>query len=66
MFKILKILIRMVFSMFNKNSGLVKVWVSVILVGTYTYEQVPNLSNLKTVVGEVLNEIGYSTESTSA
>lgn len=52
--------------MFNKNSGLVKVWVSVILVGTYTYEQVPNLSNLKTVVGEVLNEVGYSTESTSA
>ena len=45
--------------MFNKNSGLVKVWVSLILAGTYTYEQVPNVSNLKTVVHDVLVEVGY-------
>lgn len=41
--------------MFNKNSGLVKVWVSLIMVGTYTLEQVPRLSNLKEVVTEVVN-----------
>lgn len=43
--------------MFNKNSGLVKVWVSLILNGTYTAEQVPGLSNLKDAVNEVLNEM---------
>lgn len=40
--------------MFNKNSGLVKVWVSLIMVGTYKLEQVPALSNLKEVVTEVI------------
>lgn len=45
--------------MFTKDSALVKVWVSLILSGVYTYEQCPNLSNLKTVVGEVLTEAGY-------
>ena len=43
--------------MFNENSGLVKVWVSLILAGTYTLEQVPELSNLKTVVTEVINSM---------
>lgn len=43
--------------MFNKNSGLVKVWVSLILAGIYTLEQVPELSNLKQVVTEVINEM---------
>lgn len=43
--------------MFNKNSALVKIWVSLILAGTYTIEQVPNLSNLKEIVLEVLNEM---------
>ncbi|MGG2091230.1 hypothetical protein AB1283_25935 [Bacillus sp. S13(2024)] len=41
--------------MFNENSGLVKVWVSLILAGTYTVEQVPKLSNLKEAVTEVIN-----------
>lgn len=41
--------------MFNENSGLVKVWVSLILVETYTVDQVPQLSNLKEVVTSVIN-----------
>lgn len=40
--------------MFTKDSGLVKVWVGLVMAGTYTLEQVPNLSNLKTVVTEVV------------
>lgn len=51
--------------MFNKDSGLVKVWVSLILAGVYTYEQCPNLSNLKVVVGEVLTETGYNITQTA-
>lgn len=42
--------------MFNKNSGLVKVWVSLIMAGTYTLEQCPSLSNLKDVVTEVIGD----------
>lgn len=41
---------------FTKDSGLVKVWVSLVLAGTYTLEQVPQLFNLKTMVTEVVNE----------
>lgn len=41
---------------FTKDSGLVKVWVSLVLAGTYTLEQVPQLFNLKTLVTEVVNE----------
>ena len=40
--------------MFTKDPGLVKVWVGLVMAGTYTLEQVPNLSNLKTVVTEVV------------
>ena len=43
--------------MFNENSGLVKVWVSLVLAGTYTLEQVPELNNLKTVVIQVVNSV---------
>lgn len=43
--------------MFNKNSALVKIWVSLILAGTYTVEQVPYLSNLREAVLGVLNEM---------
>lgn len=39
---------------FTRNSGLVKVWVSLVLAGTYTLEQVPALFNLKEVVTEVV------------
>lgn len=42
---------------FTIDSGLVKVWVSLVMVGTYTLEQVPALFNLKEVVAEVINEI---------
>lgn len=42
--------------MFNKNSGLVQVWVRLIKQGTYTISNVPNLSNLKEVVVEILEE----------
>lgn len=41
---------------FTKDSGLVKVWVSLVLNGTYSLEQVPELLNLKEVVTEVVNE----------
>lgn len=40
--------------MFNKNSGLVAIWVSLILNSTYTLEHVPKISNLKDVVTEVI------------
>jgi len=43
--------------MFNENSGLVKVWVSLVLTGTYSLEQVPELSNLKTIVTQVINSM---------
>jgi len=42
---------------FTENSGLVKVWVSLVLAGTYTLEQVPQLSNLKEVVTSVINNM---------
>jgi len=41
---------------FTRNSGLVRVWVGLILNGTYTLDQVPPLFNLKEVVTEVVNE----------
>ncbi|MFD1176893.1 hypothetical protein ACFQ3W_11355 [Paenibacillus puldeungensis] len=40
---------------YTKDSGLVKVWVGLLLSGAYTLDQVPNLFNLKTVVAEVVN-----------
>jgi hypothetical protein len=40
--------------MFNKDSGLVKAWVNLIRQGSYTLEQVPNLSNLREVVAAIL------------
>ncbi|SHJ63764.1 hypothetical protein SAMN05444401_3535 [Clostridium amylolyticum] len=43
--------------MFNKNSGLVAVWVSLIINGTYTVDQVPKISNLKEVVTEVIEDL---------
>lgn len=41
---------------FTRESAMVKVWVSLVLAGTYTLEQVPKLSNMKDVVTEVVNE----------
>nr|WP_287162953.1 hypothetical protein [Clostridium sp.] len=43
---------------FNKESGCVKVWITLILNGTYKVEQVPNLLNLKECVNEVLVDVG--------
>lgn len=42
--------------MFDKNSLLVKTWVRLVEGNTYTREQVPNLSNLRIVVWEILDE----------
>ncbi len=42
---------------FTKNSSLVKSWVSLILAGIYTVEDVPELFNLKSVVQEIVSEI---------
>lgn len=42
---------------FTKDSGLAKVWVSLVMAGTYTLEQVPQLFNLKEVVTEVINSM---------
>ncbi len=40
---------------FTKDSGLAKIWVSIVMVETYTIEQVPDLFNLKEVVTEVVS-----------
>jgi len=40
---------------FTKNSGLVMVWVGLVLNGTYTIDQVPNIFNLKEAVAAVVN-----------
>lgn len=42
--------------MFNENSGLVKVWVGLVQDGTYTREQVPNISNLRVVIYGILDK----------
>lgn len=47
---------------FNKNSGCVKVWITLIVGGTYKYEDVPRLLNLQECVKEVLVEIGIAVE----
>lgn len=40
---------------FTKESGLVKVWVGLVLSDVYKLDQVPPLFNLKVVVTEVVN-----------
>lgn len=42
---------------FTKDSALVKTWVSLVLSGAYTKEQVPKLFNLKEVVSEVVDSL---------
>lgn len=44
---------------FNKNSGCVQVWVTLIMNGTYTYDQVPPLLNLQECVKAVLEDVGF-------
>lgn len=40
--------------MFNESSGLVRIWVNLINAGSYTVEQVPNISNLVSVVKNII------------
>lgn len=40
---------------FTKDSGLVKVWVGLVLGGAYKLDDVPRLFNLQEVVAEVVN-----------
>lgn len=42
--------------MFNKDSGLVQIWVKLILDGTYTIYDIPDLSNLREIVESILEE----------
>lgn len=42
---------------FTRDSGLVKTWVSLVLCGVFTVEQVPNLFNLRTVVREIVESV---------
>lgn len=42
---------------FTKESGLVKTWVSLVLSGVFTVDQVPNLFNLRVVVREIVNDL---------
>lgn len=42
--------------MFTKDSVIVKSWVTLIKAGRYTLDDVPNISNLKEVVKEVLDD----------
>lgn len=44
---------------FNKESGCVKVWVTLIMNGTYKVEQVPPLLNLQECVTTVLTDVGF-------
>ncbi|MMZ49669.1 hypothetical protein D1872_113720 [compost metagenome] len=46
---------------FNEDSICVKVWFTAVASGTYTYEQVPNLLNLREEVGKKLEQMGYPT-----
>lgn len=42
---------------YTKDSVLVKTWVSLVMAGAYTVDQVPALFNLRTVVQEVLDTL---------
>lgn len=42
---------------FTKDSALVKTWVSLVVSGAYTKEQVPKLFNLREVVSEVVDSL---------
>ena len=50
---------------FNKNSGCVRVWVTLITGGVYTYEQTPDLFNLREQVKLVLVEMGAMEDTTT-
>lgn len=43
--------------MFNEDSVIVKTWVSLVLAGTYTQEQVPDLGNLREMVSKAIEKL---------
>ncbi|WP_034439823.1 hypothetical protein [Clostridium ihumii] len=67
MFKIIKIVKERMMNMFkfNKESGCVKVWVTLIMNGTYKVEQVPKLLNLQECVNDVLKDVGFTEDVTA-
>ncbi|ABR33835.1 hypothetical protein Cbei_1661 [Clostridium beijerinckii NCIMB 8052] len=66
MLNIINLILRRVFKMqFNKNSGCVKVWVTLIVGGTYEYKDVPKLLNLQEQVKLVLVDMGIEEDSTT-
>lgn len=42
---------------FTKDSAIVKTWVSLVMMGVYSREDVPHLFNLREVVYSVLDEL---------
>lgn len=42
---------------FTKSSILVKTWVSLVVFGVFTVDQVPALFNLRTVVQDIINDL---------
>lgn len=42
--------------MYDKNSGLVKVWVSLIKAEVFNLSDIPKIYNLREVVEEIVNE----------
>lgn len=44
---------------FNRESGCVKVWISLIIDEIYTIEQIPKLFNLKECVINTLKDMNY-------
>jgi len=42
---------------FTEDSVIVQAWISLVLTGTYTREQVPNIYNLREVVYGVLDSL---------
>lgn len=45
--------------MLKDNSIVATVWFTAVMAGVYKYKDVPNLSNLREIVGRKLREIGY-------
>ncbi|MDY2986307.1 MAG: CD1375 family protein [Peptoniphilus sp.] len=44
----------------GKDSAVVKCWVTLVMAGTYTLEQVPTIFGIKSAVEEVLKETGLT------
>lgn len=44
--------------MFDKDSGLVQVWINLIKTNAYTINDIPDISNLREIVLEIINGRG--------